>query len=75
MHNEDRPNHKAIVNMFKDRLLCWVTAYGEKLKEYKREQILCVECGEDLLLQPNYKEPYCILYRRDWMSGKNPPNI
>jgi hypothetical protein len=75
MSNDGLPNHKAIVSMFQDRLVCWVTAYGEKLEEYSKDQILWVERGEDMYAQPHYKEPYCILYRRDWMSGKKPTNI
>lgn len=65
------PNHKAVVTLFNKKALCWIYAYGDLQNEYSRDRILFIERGEDIYAQSHYKEPYCVLYRRDWMNGKD----
>lgn len=59
----------AIVTMFNQRRWCDVTAYGLPQAEYGRKQMLWVERGEDEYAIPSMVEPFCVLYRADWLSG------
>lgn len=67
--SEGKP-HRAVVEKFGKQKLCRVTAYGELQSRYTPEQILWVERGESLYAMPHYKQPFCVLYREDWLMGK-----
>jgi hypothetical protein len=62
---------KAIVEMFGRLKLCMVTAVGEQQDRYQPHKTLWVERGEDEYAIPHYKEPFCILYRQDWIRGED----
>lgn len=60
----------TIVSMFGRSKRCEVTAYGEQQKEYRKDQVLWIERGEDEYARQHFKAPFCVLYREDWLRGE-----
>jgi hypothetical protein len=59
--------------MFDRWKTCRVEAFGEPQQRYEKHQTLWIERGEDMYAMDQYKLPFCILQRQDWLRGTEVP--
>ena len=62
--------HYAQVEMFNQKRICKVRAYGEPQSEYDKKHTLWVERGEDWYAFNHYVPPFCVLERQEWLRAE-----